>query len=386
MDFALTDEQELLLESLREVLERSAPEDYIRECEEKHEPPTKTYEAFREAGFNLLGAPEEYGGTPCDVMTQMLFTIELNRRTSAGYVLGLAASLQLDDMITFGSPEQLALTAKIVEEGGNPFCMGFTEPEAGSDNNNIQATFERRDGKVYINGVKAFITGANTAQYCIVMAKDPLQEDKRKQFSTWWVPMNAPGVKIEKIKKIGWNMIPTFNISFDNVEVEEKDIVGKEGLGFINVMKNFEVERLQLAANAAGQAWLAYDDALAYAKERVQFGKTIGSFQLIQQKLVEMAIRVENCYGLVLKAAYKKDLGQNINTEAGLAKYYCAQACWQNVDDAVQIFGGLGYCEEMRIARMFRNSRVARIGGGTDQIMIHVAGRAIQKDTSCLEW
>ncbi|MDR0514833.1 MAG: acyl-CoA dehydrogenase [Coriobacteriaceae bacterium] len=385
MDFKLTDEQELLLESLREVIARSASEDYIRECEEKHEPPTKTYEAFREAGFNLLGAPEEYGGTPCDIVTQMIFNIELNRLTSAGYVLG-CATIQLDDMLSFGSADQLAKTVESIERGGNPFCMGFTEPDAGSDNNNIQATFERRNGKVYLNGYKAFITGANTAEHCIFMAKDPNQPDPKKQFSTWWVDMKKPGIKIEPIKKIGWFMIPTFNVSFDDVEVEESDIVGIEGRGFINVMKNFEVERLQLAANAAGQAWLAFDDALEYAKQRVQFGKTIGSFQLIQQKLTEMAIRVQNCKSMVLQAAWKKDQGMSINTDAALAKYYCSQAAWQNVDDAVQIFGGLGYCEEVRIARMLRNCRVGRIGGGTEQIMIHIAGRALQRDAKCLEW
>lgn len=379
MDFSMTDEQKLLLESLQDVIERYLPESAVRQADIDGTYLEDFMPHWREAGFPLLGMPERLGGTPCDVTTLMLFQMEVNRLTSAGYVLGTNA-LSIDDMIEFGSEQQFQDTANSIKAGRNPFCLGITEPQAGSDDSAIATTFVRRDGKVYINGHKTFISGARDADHMLCMAIDPDCDDPRKKVSTWWIDMKKPGITLEPIDKIGWHLISSSEVYLDDVECEESDLVGREGYGFMNVMKNFEVERLMLAANCAGQARLAYEDALEYATQRVQFNKTIGQFQLVQEMLTDMYAKCENMYNMVLKCAWRKDQGESINTDAAVAKRYCAMASFEVIDDALQIFGGLGYSEDNRIARVWRSNRVNRIAGGTDQIMVHIAGRALQRE------
>jgi len=377
MDFRLSDEQELLLEGLREVVARYGKEEYFRECDENHKYPTEWMKAMTDNGFGLLGVPEEYGGTSVDTVTLMLVTEEACRLGCPSYFLGRA--LYIDDMMKFGSEEQKKITMEYAMKGQYSFCLGFSEPNAGSDSTAITTTATRKNGKVYINGHKTFITGADGVPFMLCMAKDPESTKSAYESCTlWWVPMDAPGIKIEPLHKVGWHMKNTCEVYLDNVEIEEKDIVGKEGEGFKNLMHNFEIERLQMAAGALGQAECAFEDAARYANQRVQFGKTIGSFQLIQEKLCYMAIKIQNMKNYVYKTAWEKDNGIPINVSAALCKLYCAQSGFEVIDDAMQILGGIGYSDH-RVSRMWRDSRVNRIGGGTDQIMIHVAGRALLK-------
>lgn len=377
MDFRMTEEQELLLESLREVIARYGTEEYFRECDENHRYPTEWMQAMTDSGFGLLGVPEEYGGTPVDILTLMLFTEEAARLGCPTYFL--SRSIQIDDMLKFGSEEQKKVTMEYTMKGQFAFCLGFTEPQSGSDSTAITATATRRNGKVYINGHKTFITGADSTPFMLCMTKDPESTKSPYESCTlWWVPMNAPGIKIEPLKKVGWHMKNTCDVYLDNVELEEKDIVGKEGEGFKNLMHNFEIERLHMAAGALGQAECAFEDAIRYANQRVQFGKTIGSFQLIQEKLCSMAIKIQNMKNYVHKTAWEKDNGIPINVSAPLCKLYCAQSAFEVIDDAMQILGGIGYADH-RVSRLWRDCRLNRIGGGTDQIMVHIAGRALLK-------
>lgn len=377
MDFRMSEEQELLLEGLQELIAREGSEEYIRECDEKGLYPETLMKAMTDNGFGLLGVPEEYGGTPVDILTLMLVTEEFAKQGCPYYFMG--RSIQIDDMMQFGSEEQKKITMEYAKKGEYAFCLGFTEPQSGSDSTAITATATRRNGKVYINGHKTFITGADRVPYMLCMTKD-LESTKSayESCTLWWVPMNAPGVKTEPLKKLGWHMKNTCEVYLDNVELEEKDRVGKEGQGFKNLMHNYEVERLQMAAGALGQAECAYGDALLYANQRMQFGKTIGSFQLIQEKLVSMSIKIENMKNFVYKTAWQKDNGISIQISSAQAKLYCAQSAFEVIDDAMQILGGIGYADH-RVARLWRDSRVNRIGGGTDQIMIHIAGRALLK-------
>jgi alkylation response protein AidB-like acyl-CoA dehydrogenase len=145
-------------------------------------------------------------------------------------------------------------------------------------------------------------------------------------------------------------------------------------------MKNFEIERLMLAAATMGAAECAFGDAVRYANQRIQFGKKIGQFQLVQEKLTYMAIKIENMRNMIYKTAWEKDNGVSIKISSTLAKLYCAQAAFEVIDDAMQILGGIGYTTDHRVSRLWRDSRVQRIAGGTDEIMIHIAGRAILKE------
>jgi alkylation response protein AidB-like acyl-CoA dehydrogenase len=379
MDFRKTEEQELLLESIRELVERNVPENYIKECDEKCLPLTKLQEALIESGFIMIGIPEEYGGTPVDVTTMVLIG-ELLSSLGVGHSM-LSNALQVDDALSFCSPEQQKIIMhELLTTGQNAFCLGITEPQAGSDNSAIATTAVRRgDGKVVINGHKCFITNADRAPYMMCVAHTENPSDSKHQFSMWLVPMNSPGIKIEHMQKVGIRMSTLCDVYLEDVVVEEKDLMGKDGYGFIQLMKNFEVERLIIAASSLGMAEGAYNDAVAYANQRVQFGKPIGSFQLIQEKIVRMAIKLENMKNIVYKTAWEKDNNLDIGISSALAKLYCSEAAFEVCDDAMQIFGGIGYTAEHRVSRFWRDSRMHRIGGGTNEIMVHVAGRAILK-------
>lgn len=235
-------------------------------------------------------------------------------------------------------------------------------------------------GKVYINGQKTFITYADRVPYMLLMARNYENEIPQKDMSMYWLPMNTPGVKVTPLDKIGQHMINSCEVYLENVVLDESALVGKKGRGFFQLMKNFEVERLMSTAMNVGMAQAAYEEAARYATERVQFGKTIGSFQLTQEKIINMAIKIENMRNMVYHYAWMKQNGMSIATESAMAKYYTSRAAFEVVDDAMQIMGGIGYTNDVRIARLWRDCRLSRIMAGTDEIMVHIAGRALLKE------
>ena len=379
MDFKKTEEQELLLDSLKTVMERGNFEDYFKECDRNHEYPQKAVDALVEAGFTTLGIPEEFGGTPTDTLTQVMVAEE-------AHVLGYPSlcwinfATEVDDILTFGNKEQQEKILGYALEGKKPFTLGFTEPQAGSDSAAMATTATKRDGKVYINGNKTFNTSADRAPYMLCVCRSGVNESPYKDFSMYLFPMDRPGVAIEKLDKIGNNMCGTYEVHLDDVECEESDLVGEECKGFYQLMKNFEVERLTICAANVGMARCAYDEALRYAAQRMQFGKIIGSFQLVQEKLVGMRIKIENMQNLLYKTAWKKDNGESIMIDSSLVKRYTGQAAFEVIDDAMQIMGGIGYTHDCRISRLWRDQRVYRIMAGTEEIMVHTAGRALIKE------
>ena len=379
MDFARTEEQELLLESLQTVMERGNFESYFRECDENHQFPDQAVEALVEAGFASLGIPEELGGTPTDILTQIMVAEEAH---ALGYpsLCWINFSTEVDDILSFGNKEQQEKVISYALQGKKPFTLGFTEPQAGSDSAAMSTTATKRDGKVYINGNKTFNTSADRAPYMLCVCRSGINENPYKDFSMYLFPMDAPGVTIEKLSKVGNNMCGTYEVHLDNVECDESDLVGEECKGFYQLMKNFEVERLTICAANVGMARCAYDEALRYAAQREQFGKPIGTFQLIQEKLVDMRIKIENMQNLLYKTAWKKMQGESIMIDSSLVKRYTGKAAFEVIDDAMQIMGGIGYTDDCRISRLWRDQRVYRIMAGTEEIMVHTAGRAIVKE------
>ncbi|MEG0323724.1 MAG: acyl-CoA dehydrogenase family protein [Raoultibacter sp.] len=379
MDFKKTEEQELLLESLRTAYERGHFEDYFKQCDENHEFPDKAVEVLVEAGFPSLGIPEEYGGTEVDIMTQVMVAEEAH---SLGWpsLCWINFSTEVDDILAFGNEAQQKAILECALQGKKPFTLGFTEPQAGSDSAAMATTATKRDGKVYINGTKTFNTSADRAPYMLCMARSGINESPYKDFSMYLFPMDRAGITISKLNKIGNNMCGTYEVYLEDVECEESDLVGVECQGFYQLMKNFEVERLTMCAANVGMARCAYDEALKYAAQREQFGKAIGSFQLIQEKLVDMKIKIENMQNMLYKYAWMKDNGESISVESSLLKRYSGQAAFEVIDDALQIMGGIGYTHDCRIARLWRDQRVYRIMAGTEEIMVHTAGRALVKE------
>jgi len=381
MDFRLTEEQELLLGSLRELIAREFSEEEYKDCYINHKPYLKLERALVNGGFGTLGLPEEYGGVGADMLTQVLVCEEVARLT--GTIPAVASSSVMCNMIfEVGTEEQKQLTLKSIEEMGfPPFCLGVTEPQAGSDNSALTTNVTRKNGKVYINGHKSFITDSLEAKYMLTLARD-LNSTKPvyQSMSMWMVPLDAPGVTREPIKKIGTPNRSCCEIYLDNVELEEKDLVGEEGNAFYQQMKSFEQERLVVSACNVGMARAAYEDACRYANQRITFGKKIAERQLIQEKITMMAIKIENMRNMLYKCAWQYDNGISTRNLSALVKLYCGRAAFEVIDDAMQVLGGIGYTIDSRVARMWADVRLGRIGGGTDEIMIHIAGRGLLKE------
>ncbi len=380
MDFSLTDEQELLLESVREFCDRYFTEDVIKEMYETGIMPDEIAEAYRDAGFGLMGVPEEYGGIPADKTTLGLMIEELYHRSGCNHIL-YQNSLTAFDIVEFGTPEQIQKYMDAYMETGWPLCsLSISEPGAGSDNRNMSCTAKKQaDGTYLLNGQKTWVTMGEKLPYTIVVAKDEDPSRENAKMSLWMIEMDRPGISTASLHKIGQQCIPFCEVYFDNVVLTEADRVGKPGEGFMMVMKNFEVERAFLVAEQLGLAQAAMDDAAAYANQRIAFGKPIANFQMIQEKLTEMEIRLQNTRNMLYRTLWKLDNGESVQLDSALLKRYGCTECFNVADMALAIYGGLGYTTEVRVGRIWADCRGNEFGGGTPEIMAYIAGRQIAK-------
>lgn len=380
MDFSLTDEQELLLESVREFCDRYFTEDVIKEMYETHTMPDEIAEAYRDAGFGLMGIPEEYGGIPADHVTLGLMIEELYHSAGCNHIL-YQNSLDMLDICSFGTPEQIQKCVDAYMETGWPLCsLSISEPGAGSDNRSMTCTAKKQeDGTYVLNGQKTWVTMGAQLPYTIVVAKDEDPARENGSMSLWLINMDREGVSTAALHKIGQQCIPFCEVYLDNVVVTEEDRVGKPGEGFMLLMKNFEVERAFIVAEQLGLAQAVLDDAAAYANQRIAFGKPIAKFQMIQEKLTEMEIRVQNTRNMLYKVLWELDNGIPVQLDSALLKRYGCTACFEVGDMALSIYGGLGYTSEVRIGRIWSDLRGNMFGGGTPEIMAYISGRQVAK-------
>jgi len=380
MDFRLTEEQQLLVDSLKEFCLREIPDNVIAELDEKHEFPWKQWQILADNGYTGLGIDEAYGGTPADVTTQCLVADVLGKYAfplSVIYGLGVICIRDIQD---FGTEEQKQTILGGVARGEPPIALGISEPQAASDASGLKTRADFDGDDVVINGQKIYCTIANVAKYILMMTRDPEIENPYKAMSMWIVPTDTPGVRINPLPKVGWWSVPTCEVFLENVRIPKSNLVGTLNNGWFQLMKNFEIERVALSASVVGAAEAAFEDAARYANSRVQFGKPIGTYQLIQKKIVDMAIKVENMRNYYSKVAWMMDNGIPVRHEHAMAKLYIAQTAFEVTDDAMQVFGGMGYMMAARVQRLWRDVRVMRIGGGTDEIMYNIAGPQLLKN------
>ena len=379
MDFRLTEEQELLVKSLTELLEREVPESLTAEIDEKHEFPYKPWKALADNGILGLGIPEAYGGTPADIQTLTLVCDVLGKYA---FPLGVAYSLgviTIRDIVQFGSEEIKAKVLGGFVKGELPIALGISEPQAGSDAASLASTATRDGDNVILNGQKIYCTLSGIAKYIMFMTRDPKGESPYKSMSMWLLPTDTPGLRFNNLPKAGWYSIPTYEVFIDNAVIPYKNLIGKENEGWAQLMANFETERLALTAACVGGAEAAFEDAAKYVNQRVQFGGPVGNNQAIQHKLVDMAITIENMRNYCNKVAWMMDNNIPVRYEHAMCKLYGVQGSFQVVDDAMQLLGGLGYMKAHRVERIWRDVRLMRIGGGTDEIMYNIAGPQLLK-------
>jgi len=379
MDFRLTEEQELLVKSIKDLMLREYPESVQAEEDKNHEFPWKGWQLLADNGILALGIPEEYGGTPCDIQTLTIVCDTLGKYAySLSSVYGLGV-ITIKDINDFGSPE---LKKKILGgfvKGEPPVALGISEPQAGSDASKLATTATIEGDKVTFNGQKIYCTIAGKAKYILLMTVDPKAESPYKGMSMWILPTDTPGVRMNELKKVSWWSVPTYEVFIDNATVPITNLVGKMGAGWVQLMKNFEIERVALCATGVGAAEAAFEDAAVFANNRVQFGQPIGNNQSISNKLVDMAIIIENSRNFLYKCAWMMDNGIPVRHEHAMAKLYSVQGVFKVMDDAMQIMGGMGLMMDCRIQRLWRDARIMRVGGGTDEIMYNIAGPMLLK-------
>ena len=258
-EFSPTDEQELLMEAADQFMDSCGfDEEYFKRCYDEHRVPEEYYAALKESPFGTLGLPEQFGGVPVDQVTMMLVQERFFRRNFPFNT----PVLQIKDAQEFGSEEQLRKVTEALKTKAMAFSLGISEPGAGSDSTCIASTATRRDGKVYLNGTKTFITNAAYCPYILFVTRDLDNPNPYAGMTMWFVDASAPGITMSPMQKIGNKSAPICEVYFDNVEVEESDIFGKENNGFMQLVKNFELERISIANQSLGQAEYCYLTAL----------------------------------------------------------------------------------------------------------------------------
>jgi crotonobetainyl-CoA dehydrogenase len=379
VDFKISEEQELVIKSLTELLQREAPESEMAELDKKHEFPWKGWRALAKNGFLGLGVPEVYGGTPTDVLTLILICEAMGRLACPVAAAYLPSIVITRTILRFGSEKQKNGILKGLIMGDPPIALGITEPQAGSDASAIK-TSAIPDGDHYIvEGQKIYTSLANIAKYILLMTRDPNIENPYRGMSMWLMPTDTKGVRITTLDKVGGWTIPACEVFIDGAILHKDALVGEINNGWKQLMASFEIEHLAGSAVPIGVAQAAFEDAISYASQRIQFGQPIGNFQLVQEMLARMAIKIETMRNLVYRVAWMMDNSMDVRMENAMTKLYCAQSTFEVIDDAMQILGGMGYMMDHRIQRLWRDSRAYRIGGGTDQIMITIIGSQLLK-------
>ena len=369
-----TESHQLLRDSVRKFIAREITPN-VEKWEEEETFPRELYNKAGNAGYIGIGYPEEYGGTPGDIFHQVAYTEEIVRCGSVGLASSLGSSaIAVPPILALGSEEQKQKYVPQVMSGEMIAVLGVTEPCAGSDVANLLTRAVRKKDHYIVNGAKTFITSGTRADYVTTAVRTG--GPGHAGISLLIIEKGTPGFTIsKKIKKMGWLASDTAELSFEDCEVPVENLLGQENKGFSGIMVNFQKERLYLAVEAQSIAEFALELSIKYAKERHAFGQPLTGFQVTRHKLAEMATLVEASKQFNYRVADKIGSGKNAFKDVCMAKNFATKACDRVVYDAVQIHGGYGYCREYLVERLYRDSRLFSIGGGTYEIMNEVISK-----------
>ena len=380
MDYLLTEQQTMIRDLARQIAnEKIKP--VVAHYDETEEFAWPIIKILAESDIFGIYIPEAYGGLGGGVMEMCLATEELSRACGA-IALGFAGTaLGTFPILLYGNEEQKKKYLTRIAKGTvAAFCI--TEAEAGSDAGGIK-TFAKKDGDHYIlNGTKQWITNAGEAEIYSVIAMTDKTKGARGA-SAFIVEKGMKGVEFgKKEKKLGIRASATREVIFTDCRVPKENLISKEGMGFIVAMKTFDNSRPGVASQAVGIAQGALDCAIDYAKNRVQFGQPISSFQAIQHMLADMATQIEAARALVYASARMVDSGaKNISKESAMAKLFASDTAMKVTVDAVQIFGGYGYMREYPVEKFMRDAKITQIYEGTNQIQRNVIAANLIKES-----
>jgi len=336
------------------------------------------WEKFGEMGYFGLSTPEAYGGLDLDLFYTVIFLEELQKINSGGFAAAIWAHEYLA-MTHLNEEASETIKQKYLipsVEGKMVGCLCITEPFGGSDVAGMRSTAIKKEDTYVLNGSKTFITNGVYSDYLIVAAKTN-PSDKHKGISLFVVDRKTPGISATKLDKLGWRASDTGEIAFDNVEIPSENLLGEEGKGFPYIMQHFASERLIMGVNAHARAEYALEYAIKYMGERVAFGKSLDQFQALRHNIAEMASKIDMCKEYNYSIAKRLNDGIYVVKEASMSKLLSTKMADEVIYDALQMLGGYGYMEEYPMARLFRDSRLGPIGGGTSEILKEIIAKIV---------
>jgi len=366
--FELTPEQALLRLSVREFAEAEV-KPLARELDRTGRFPRETLRKAAELGFIGVSVPEEDGGSGADHIGYSILIEEISRAcASTGVILSVQNSLFCDPLHRFGTPEQKTRFLAPYVRGEKLGCYALTEPQAGSNASALRTTAVRQGDRYIVNGTKAWITCGGVADAALVYVNtDPAK--KEKGITALLIERGTPGFRAGKEEeKLGIHATACTELSFSDCEVPVDNRLGAEGEGYKIALATLDGGRIGIASQAIGIAQGAFEQALAYSKERQAFGHPISKFQAIQFMLADMATEIDAARMLARHAAWKHDTGARFSMDAAIAKLFASEMATRVTHKAIQIHGGNGYSREYPVERMYRDARITEIYEGTSEI------------------
>jgi len=383
MDFTLSEEHQMIQDMTRDFAQKEiAP--IAAHHDETGEFPYETVMKMGQQGLMGIEVPEEYGGEGLDTLAYVLALEEISKADAAhGVIMSVNNSLFCYGLVRFGSEEQKKTFLRAVASGEVVGAYSLTEPQSGSDAGNMRVTATlAEDGSHYIlNGTKSWVTSGPVAKYIVAFAQtNPNIKPRHKGVSAFVIDTDEAGFSRGKTEpKLGIRASATCEIHFENYRCPLARRVGEEGDGFKIAMSVLDAGRIGIAAQAVGIAQAAYAASVAYARERTAFGKPIGEFQMIQQKIADMKTRIEASRLLVYQAALAKtrakETHKRYSLEASMAKLFASETAVWVTNQAVQIHAGMGYSKELPIERYYRDAKITDIYEGTSEIQRMVIAR-----------
>ena len=373
----LTDDQIMIRDTARQFArERLAPT--AAERDRTGETPRGLLAEMGALGFMGMTIPEEWGGAGADTVAYVLAMEEI-----AGGDGGVSTIMSVNNspvaaaLYGYGSTDQKERFLKPLARGEINAAFSLTEPQAGSDASNLKTRAEKQGNKYVLNGAKQFITSGATADINLMFAvTDPAAG--KGGISAFIVPTDTPGYRVvRKEEKLGQRSSDTCALILEDMEVTPDLLVGQEGEGYRIALANLEAGRIGIAAQAIGMARAAYEQAVAYAKERTSFGQPLIEHQAVAFRLADMATRIEAAHQMALNVARLKDAGRPCLKEAAMAKLFASEIAEQVCSDAIQIHGGYGYLQDFPVERLWRDVRVCQIYEGTSDVQKMIISRAI---------
>lgn len=377
INFSESDNQQMVTTMVRDFAEKHI-RPHVMDWDEKQVFPIETFKKLGELGLMGVLVPEEYGGSGFGYFEYVNVIVEIAKVCgSIGLSVAAHNSLCTGHVMTFGNEEQKRKWLPKLATAEWIGSWGLTEANTGSDAMRMNTTAVLDGDHYVVNGSKNWITHGKSGDIAVVMVRTG-EKGSSKGVSALVIEKGTPGFTHgKKENKLGMRASETTELIFDNCRVPKENLLGKEGDGFKQAMKVLDGGRISIAALSLGIAKGAFEAAVAYSKERHQFGKPISSFQGISFKLADMATQIEAAELLIMQAADLKNRGLSVTKQSAMAKYYASEVCVRVATEAVQVFGGYGYTKDFPVEKYYRDSKLCTIGEGTSEIQKVVIAREI---------